>query len=130
MISAAILKIIYTRANLQTCLAQWPATNGASIVLFNGAGYYWNYYCYPLRDKNNSKHIPLTAARSSPTGEQLFAAIKFLPYQNSLPASPYSLFEKRESLFPPLIIREVAVKPEGYKSHLQHQFSRGGVSPP
>ena len=39
LISAAILKIIYTRANLQTCLAQWPATDGASIVLFNGAGF-------------------------------------------------------------------------------------------
>ena len=39
LISAAILKIIYTRANLQTCLAQWPAKDGAYIVLFNGAGF-------------------------------------------------------------------------------------------
>ena len=37
LISAAILKIIYTRANLQTCLAQWPANKRPCIGFFNGA---------------------------------------------------------------------------------------------
>ena len=37
LISAVILKIIYTRANLQTCLAQWPANKRPCIGFFNGA---------------------------------------------------------------------------------------------
>ena len=35
---ARLFKKIYTRANLQTVLTQWPATDGASALFFNGAG--------------------------------------------------------------------------------------------
>ena len=36
---ARLFKKMYTRANLQTVLTQWPATDGASALFFNGAGF-------------------------------------------------------------------------------------------
>ena len=36
---ARLFNKIYTRANLQTVLTQWPATDGASALFFNGAGF-------------------------------------------------------------------------------------------
>ena len=36
---ARLFNKIYTRANLQTVLTQWPATEGASALFFNGAGF-------------------------------------------------------------------------------------------